>query len=102
VPGDPYQCREFAARYSALAKRAWRPHVRQMFIELAETWAKLAAEIEADQPLLGALSEIDQGEPYEALPRALKLRRGKHSEKESSDVESHRVAPPFMIATLSG
>jgi len=43
----------------------------------------------ADQPLLGALSEIDQGEPYEALPRALKLRWGKHSEKESSDVESH-------------
>ena len=74
MPGDPYQCREFAARYSALAKRAWRPHVRHMFIELAETWAKLAAESEADQSLLGALSEIDQGEPYEALPRALKLR----------------------------
>jgi hypothetical protein len=60
-----------------------------MFRELAETWAKLAAENEADEPLLGALSEIDQGEPYEALPRALKLRWEKHSEKESSDVESH-------------
>ena len=77
----------FAARYSALAKRAWRPHVRQVFIELAETWAKLAAETEADQPLLGVLSEIDQGEPYEALPRALKLRWGRHSEKEFSDIE---------------
>ena len=49
------------------------------FIELAETWTKLAAETAADQPLLGALSEIDQGEPYEALPRALKLRWGEYS-----------------------
>jgi hypothetical protein len=79
VPGDPYQCREFAARYAALAKRAWRPEVRQVFIELAETWTKLAAETAADQPLLGALSEIDQGEPYEILPRALKLRWGEYS-----------------------
>lgn len=73
MPGDPYQCREYAARYSALAKRAWRPEVRQVFTELAETWTKLAAEIEADQQLLGTLSEIEHGEPYEALPHALKL-----------------------------
>ena len=79
MPGDPYQCRQYAARYSALAKRAWRPEVRQAFTELAETWTKLAAEIEADQPLLGALLEIDPGEPYEALPRALKLRWREHS-----------------------
>ena len=79
MPGDPYQCREFAARYAALAKRAWRPEVRQVFVELAETWTKLAAETAADQPLLGALSEIDQGEPYEALPRALR-----HSENPQS------------------
>ena len=36
----------------------------------------------ADQPLLGALSEIDQGEPYEALPCS-KASRGKHSEKSA-------------------
>jgi hypothetical protein len=81
VPADPYQCREFA--YSALAKRAWRPHVRQIFIELAETWAKLAAEIEADQPLLGALSEIQQGGPYETLPSALKSFAGERILKRS-------------------
>jgi hypothetical protein len=71
--GDPNQCRINAARCSALSKRAWRPEVSQAFNELAEMWKKLAAETEADQTLYGALSEIELGEPYEILPRALKL-----------------------------
>jgi hypothetical protein len=47
--------------------------VSQAFKELAETWNRLAAETEADQPLYEALSEIEADEPYEALPRALHL-----------------------------
>ena len=41
---------------------------------MAETWNRLAAEMEADQTLLNAISEMDFGEPHDALPNALKLR----------------------------
>jgi hypothetical protein len=74
MPGDPYQCRLHAERSLVLAERAWRPQVRQAFTELAETWNKLAAETESDQALFRAISEMDLGEPCEALPIALKLR----------------------------
>jgi hypothetical protein len=63
-----------AARCLALSKRAWRPEVSQSFSELAEIWSRLAAETEADDTLYRALAEIELGEPYETLPRALKLR----------------------------
>jgi hypothetical protein len=52
-----------------LANRAWTPHASQAFSDLAETWRKLAA----DAALFAALLEMDFGEPYEALPRALSL-----------------------------
>ena len=41
---------------------------------LAETWTKLAAELESDQPLLNALAEINFEEPFYAVPEALNLR----------------------------
>ena len=79
MPGDPHQCRLNAARYFALAKRAWRPEARRVFTEMAETWNRLAAEMESDQTLFEAISEIELGEPYEALPNALKLRLGEYA-----------------------
>jgi hypothetical protein len=48
--------------------------VRQTFVALAETWTRLAAELESDQALLRTLSELGFSEPYDALPLALKLR----------------------------
>jgi hypothetical protein len=78
MPGDPYQCRLNAARCLALAGRAWRPEVRQTFTEMAGTWQKLAAEIESDQALFRAISEMDFGEPCEA-PLGLKLAPGLRS-----------------------
>jgi ABC-type nitrate/sulfonate/bicarbonate transport system substrate-binding protein len=73
VTGDPYQCRLNAAHCLALSRRAWRPEVRQAFSDLAKTWNRLAAETESDQALYRAISEIEFGEPYEELPRALHL-----------------------------
>jgi hypothetical protein len=73
LPGDPRQCRINGARCKALSKRAWRSDVSRSFNELAEIWNRLAAETEADDTLYRALAEIELGEPYEALPRALKL-----------------------------
>jgi hypothetical protein len=74
LAGDAHFCRMNAARCKALSKRAWRPEVSQSFSELAEIWNRLAAETEADDTLYRALAEIEFGEPYETLPRALNLR----------------------------
>ncbi len=74
MPDDPEECRFQAERCLALAQRAWTPQTRQAFSELAETWRKLAAESESDEVLFAVLAEMDLGEPYEALPRAFKLR----------------------------
>ena len=74
MPGDPAQCRSYAARYLELSKRADDPAQRQNLAALAELWAKLAAEFEADQLLLNALSEINYDEPLYAVPEALNLR----------------------------
>jgi hypothetical protein len=73
MPGDPTVCRSQAKRCGALAQRAWTPTTRHAFRELSETWRKLAAENESDEALFATLLEMDLGEPYEALPRALKL-----------------------------
>jgi hypothetical protein len=74
MPGDPAQCRLYAARYLELSKRAKNSARRQNLAALAKLWTKLAAEYEADQPLLNALSEINFDEPFYAVPEALNLR----------------------------
>jgi len=74
MPGDPAQCRLDAARYLELSQRAKNPARRQNLAALAETWTKLAAEYEANQPLLNTLSEINFDEPFYAVPEALNVR----------------------------
>jgi hypothetical protein len=74
MPGDPEQCRLNAARCLKLSERAKYPARRQSLASLAEMWAKLAAENEADQALLRTLSELEFDEPFYALPEALNLR----------------------------
>ena len=78
MPGDPHQCRLYAGRCFALAKRARKRDARQVFTEMAETWNRLAAEFEADQTLFKALSEIELGGPDDDRPNALKLRLGEY------------------------
>jgi hypothetical protein len=73
MPGDPQQCRLNAERCLMLAKRARKPEARQNFIALAETWTGLSAQLASDQALLSAISELEFGEPYEVLPRALNI-----------------------------
>ena len=74
MPGDPAQCRLYAARYLDLSKRAKNPARRANLAALAELWIKLAAEFESDQLLLNTLSEINFDEPFYAVPVALNLR----------------------------
>jgi hypothetical protein len=73
MPGDPHQCRLNAARCLALARRARKPEAQEAFHAMALTWKQLAAETEADDALLRVISEIQFGDPSEALPLALGL-----------------------------
>jgi hypothetical protein len=74
MPGDPAQCRLNAMRCLKLSERANDPARRQHLASLAQTWTKLAAELESDQALLNALAEIAFEEPFYAVPEALHLR----------------------------
>jgi hypothetical protein len=74
MPGDPAKCRLNAVRYFKLSERAKNPARRQKLAALAETWTKLAAELESDQALLNALSQLEFDEPFYAVPEALNLR----------------------------
>jgi hypothetical protein len=72
MPGDPAQCRytrSAIGNYPSVPTTARR----QNLAALAKLWTKLAAEYEADQPLLNALSEINFDEPFYAVPEALNL-----------------------------
>ena len=74
MPGDPEQCRLNAVRCFKLSERAKDSTRRQSLAALAETWTKLAAELESEQALFNALSELEYDEPFYAVPEALNLR----------------------------
>ena len=74
MAGDPEQCRLNAVHCLKLAERAKDPTRRQNLATLAETWTKLAAEIEFDLALLNTLSELELDQPFYAVPEALNLR----------------------------
>ena len=68
MPGDPALCRLYAARYLELSERAEEPARRESLAALAGMWTKLAAELESEQVLLNALSELELDEP--SVPEA--------------------------------
>jgi hypothetical protein len=68
-----HQCRRNSERCLRLAARARRPEMRQSLTALAETWTKLAAQLESDEALLSVLSKLEIGEPIHALTLALNL-----------------------------
>ena len=74
MPCNPEQCRLNAVRYLELSKRAKNRTRRANLAALAKMWTKLAAELESEQALLNALSEISFDEPFYAVPEALNLR----------------------------
>jgi rubredoxin len=60
----------------SLLKTAATPETHQDLLALAETWRRLAAELESDQALLRTICELEvgYGKPYEVLPAALHIR----------------------------
>jgi hypothetical protein len=76
MAGNPSECRLHAVHCSQLAEAAATPEARQDLLALAETWRRLAAELESDQALLQTICELEVGyrEPYEIMLAALHIR----------------------------
>ena len=55
MSGDPSQCREQAAECVRLANEGATQQSRDEFIELAQVWLKVAAQLESDRALLDML-----------------------------------------------
>ena len=72
MSGDPIRCRERALKYRYLANEASTPQSKQMFLDLSQTWFRLAAELDDTNTFLHALNEMqfedvleDANEPTE-------------------------------------
>jgi hypothetical protein len=59
MPGDPNECRQRALNCMLLAKEATTEQSKQTFLNLAQSWTRLAAELEDADALLKTLSEIE-------------------------------------------
>jgi len=89
MPGNPHECRLNAAHCSELAKTVVTSECQALLV-LADTWKRLAAELEADQSLLQVLSELDlSSQPYEAFQFALNIHPGL-SEPRSRSISAQR------------
>jgi hypothetical protein len=77
MPGDPKECRERAMICMLLAKEASNAQSKQMFFDLAQSWSRLASELEDALAFLNALKEMefedasenafsDEGDQHEA------------------------------------
>ena len=58
MSGDPQRCRERALKCRYLANEARTPQ-SQMFLDLAETWFRLAAELDDTNTFLNALKAME-------------------------------------------
>lgn len=73
MPGDPAECRLNAAHCAELAQTAV-PLESKGLEALAQTWKRLAAELEAEEMLLQVFAELHLASPYEAMLLALNIR----------------------------
>jgi hypothetical protein len=52
VPGDPKECREHAKTCLRMASETNSPQAKETFENLAQTWLRLAADLEAAKALI--------------------------------------------------
>ena len=57
MPGDPRECRQHALTCVRLAQTSASSQAREQFANLAQTWIRLADELESTENLLAALDE---------------------------------------------
>jgi hypothetical protein len=54
VPGDPDECRAHAKKCADMASRATNPQHKQLLTNLAQSWTKIALDLERNQALMEA------------------------------------------------
>ena len=59
MPGDPKECRAHAVRCKELAEAAPTPDVRQHFTQIADSWIRLAVELETAERFIQAMEAIE-------------------------------------------
>ena len=57
MPGDPRECRRHALACARLAQTSASQQARDQFANLAQTWIRLADELESTEAFLAALDE---------------------------------------------
>jgi hypothetical protein len=76
MPGNPKECRQHALNCMILAKGATTAEAKQTFHNLAQSWTRLAVELESAQTFLNALTDaIDQGDEALQAPTPAQKRR---------------------------
>jgi hypothetical protein len=62
MPGDPKECRQHALNCMLLAKEARSEDEKNRLLHLAQTWTKLAIELEQAEAFLKDKQEKSEGE----------------------------------------
>ena len=70
MSGDPKRCRERALKCQYLANEASTPQSKQMFLDLSQTWFRLAAELDDTNTFLRALSAMEFEDVWRRLEDA--------------------------------
>ena len=58
IPGDPQECRERTRRCAQIAANVATPFASEVFADLAQSWLKLAADLERSQDFLTSIAEM--------------------------------------------
>jgi hypothetical protein len=66
MPGNPKECRQHAANCRQLAYEASSVLGRNTLLNLADTWERLAAELESAERFIQAMQEIEPKRPIAA------------------------------------
>jgi hypothetical protein len=79
MPGDPKECRQHALNRMILANGATTGEAKQTFHNLAQSWTRLAVELESAQAFLNALTDAtdQRDEALQAPPPTQKRRRSR-------------------------
>jgi hypothetical protein len=79
MPGDPKECRRHALNCMILANGATTGEAKQTFHNLAQSWTRLAVELESAQAFLNALTDAtdQRDEALQAPPPTQKRRRSR-------------------------
>jgi hypothetical protein len=62
MPGDPKECRQHALTCARLAQTSAIPQARERFASLANTWVRLAEDLERTLALLETFDDEDERE----------------------------------------